>query len=268
MRGGWREWVLTTKNRDNVYYDGDFSLLELSEGSSIFLSHRIWKGGAIKFSPSKIVNFKWNSHYFFCGKKKIFSCSQELVFWSSFSAEFRQPDRDHLGDRNAGQCLRGQRVAFAEHLPGGQGGRAGWETARLVARETARRAAPAGCQGEPGPRPDRRAVAEEQCSLPSSFFRHSPHSIPHSVSTLPPVLPSAPRGRSLAPQTDPWHLAPRSPSAVRSRHCLLFDATFLSSARQRRLPAFSTSLVFTSPPPTASHLSSPSLEVTPPRSCL
>lgn len=67
-------------------------------------------------------------------KKKIFSCSQELVFWSSFSAEFRQPDRDHLGDRNAGQCLRGQRVAFAEHLPGGQGGRAGWETARLVAR--------------------------------------------------------------------------------------------------------------------------------------
>lgn len=197
MRGGWREWVLTTKNRDDVYYDGDFSLLELSEGSSIFLSHRIWKGGAIKFSPSKIVNFKWNSHYFFCGKKKIFSCSQELVFWSSFSAEFRQPDRDHLGDRNAGQCLRGQRVAFAEHLPGGQGGRAGWETAR--------RAASAGCQGEPGPRPDRRAVAEEQCSLPSSFFRHSPHSIPHSVSTLPPVLPSAPRGRSLAPQTDPWH---------------------------------------------------------------
>lgn len=63
-------------------------------------------------------------------------------------------------------------------------------------------------------------------------------------------------------------LAPGSPSAVRSRHCLLFDATFLSSARQRRLPAFSTSLVFTSPPPTASHLSSPSLEVTPPRSCL
>lgn len=72
MRGGWREWVLTTKNRDDVYYDGDFSLLELSEGSSIFLSHRIWKGGAIKFSPSKIVNFKWNSHYFFCGKKKIY----------------------------------------------------------------------------------------------------------------------------------------------------------------------------------------------------
>lgn len=70
MRGGWREWVLTTKNQDDVYYDDDFSLLELSEGSSIFLSHRIWKGGAIKFSPSKIVNFKWNSHYFFCGKKK------------------------------------------------------------------------------------------------------------------------------------------------------------------------------------------------------
>lgn len=76
-------------------------------------------------------------------------------------------------------------------------GRAGWQ-GRVGDRS-------AGCQGEPGPRPDRRAVAEEQCSLPSSFFRHSPHSIPHSVSTLPPVLPSAPRGRSLAPQTDPWH---------------------------------------------------------------